>query len=837
MNGVSESKLKRHSLFPAISAIAVIVAGAVITADAQVMTPMVTYQFPSSSASLPPTSAIISYHYLEPPYGGTPTSVESPTVSYVFEQLFASAPSITAEPTGSAVTQGNAVFLTVQATGSPPLTYQWKIYGVAIPGATSATYTIDKVTAANAGTYTVVVTNSVGLTLSSGAILSVNVPVIFIPGVGGSELWLPRRLADSREWPNQAIPSIPSLLSPGGVHNLQFDLTGIPANPDSQAIYAPTLLPPILSLPWPLNNKDIYRWDVLVNSLAVSGRTVDLFPYDFRYSPESNAVLLRDRIQSLCPNPGDQVDIVAHSMGGLVALAYAQFYQSREHRVRRLATIGTPFLGAPRALQALRAGWNLDVPFFDQSNVKRMAHNWPGLYSLLPSPTLQDESKLGPTWFRSTMPSDPTTPFWLALEPISPSGFKEALMSFSEPNDPDFNPLDSTDPTPQALLSASILNQTFLNIVARGAGLPPEISALTIAGQVVDSQNRVMAITPRRFDERPRFLYRVVEGSGLVLTQETEWFYVLEGWRGDGTVPVESALGLKNLSSQPSFNVKATTVLIENAGSVHTALVKDPIVCDLATRFLNGESVTEVPPLAMTNGSVTIVAHSPVVLDIADAQGRHTTISGDAIVRDNPDTWADYFGEAKALVLPATLAANITIRGVDNGAVTLEIISSNAAGVPIGYQKWLEFPVTRFSMGGLKISAAGSAALDWDANGDGRLDYSGGPDSDGDGVPNVGDLYPNTPLDAVVNRDGGCLAQIVPLLGNWKSQGEYISEFTRTARTFVDDGLMTSNEVAQAIKLATEQYPSGGKPNPPKPQQVPWSHQRKYWKPIGPLVR
>ncbi|HUG09977.1 MAG TPA: immunoglobulin domain-containing protein [Opitutaceae bacterium] len=69
-----------------------------------------------------------------------------------------------------------AVALSVTATGTAPLTYQWKKDGVNIAGATSATYTLATPQAADAGSYTVVVMNALGSTTSNAATLTVVVP-------------------------------------------------------------------------------------------------------------------------------------------------------------------------------------------------------------------------------------------------------------------------------------------------------------------------------------------------------------------------------------------------------------------------------------------------------------------------------------------------------------------------------------------------------------------------------------------------------------------------------------------------------------------------------------
>jgi DNA-binding beta-propeller fold protein YncE len=84
------------------------------------------------------------------------------------------APSITTQPASTSAADGSTATFTVVASGSSPLSYQWKKGGVAISGATSASYTTPTLTVANSGSsYTVVVTNSVGSVTSNAATLTV----------------------------------------------------------------------------------------------------------------------------------------------------------------------------------------------------------------------------------------------------------------------------------------------------------------------------------------------------------------------------------------------------------------------------------------------------------------------------------------------------------------------------------------------------------------------------------------------------------------------------------------------------------------------------------------
>lgn len=90
-----------------------------------------------------------------------------------------SAPQITVNPLSQAVCSGSSVSFTVTATGTPAPTYQWKKGGVDIAGANSSGYTINSATTADAGSYTVVVTNICSSATSSAATLTVNTPPAF----------------------------------------------------------------------------------------------------------------------------------------------------------------------------------------------------------------------------------------------------------------------------------------------------------------------------------------------------------------------------------------------------------------------------------------------------------------------------------------------------------------------------------------------------------------------------------------------------------------------------------------------------------------------------------
>jgi hypothetical protein len=90
-------------------------------------------------------------------------------------------PTITTQPVSQAGATGGSVTFSVVATGDAPLSYQWRKDGTAISGSTNSTLTLTNLAVANAGSYTVVVSNAAGSVTSNAATLTVsasNAPVI-----------------------------------------------------------------------------------------------------------------------------------------------------------------------------------------------------------------------------------------------------------------------------------------------------------------------------------------------------------------------------------------------------------------------------------------------------------------------------------------------------------------------------------------------------------------------------------------------------------------------------------------------------------------------------------
>ncbi|WP_448102318.1 lipase/acyltransferase domain-containing protein [Luteibacter jiangsuensis] len=194
--------------------------------------------------------------------------------------------------------------------------------------------------------------------------------VILVPGIMGSELYHGQDLV----WPGSAF----ELLFPYSKMN--------------------ELLDPNLRVGDIIRSVSISeQYQSLVTALGLCGfhedvktPTLLVCPYDWRKDNRLSADLLADKVDVLHAAHGEDlaINIVAHSMGGLVARYYLESgkYIGRKgfSSVRRLVTIGTPHRGAPLALCA--ALGQIKRLFLNKHQVKQIAEKpeFPSLYQLIP---------------------------------------------------------------------------------------------------------------------------------------------------------------------------------------------------------------------------------------------------------------------------------------------------------------------------------------------------------------------------------------------------------------------------------------------------------------------
>lgn len=240
-------------------------------------------------------------------------------------------------------------------------------------------------------------------------------PVIFVAGIGGSTLL---RTSDSQKlW---LPPSLTSSLLDLNIDNavkvpdvLRKDVISVPLYFDTEIV----TYKPIIDY---LKNSGYVEYNVdndenkrnascggqaddpaQLNALRARHPTLFVFPYDWRRSigddtgAGRNVSKLRDYIDCVRRiYPNTQVNIVAHSLGGLLSRRYI-LENTASHNVKTLITIGSPWLGAPRSMHALETGSFMSTAFDAEdagigdirwsSQIKELIDRFPGGHQLVPS--------------------------------------------------------------------------------------------------------------------------------------------------------------------------------------------------------------------------------------------------------------------------------------------------------------------------------------------------------------------------------------------------------------------------------------------------------------------
>ncbi|MBI2315355.1 DUF1080 domain-containing protein [Candidatus Daviesbacteria bacterium] len=117
-----------------------------------------------------------------------------------------------------------------------------------------------------------------------------------------------------------------------------------------------------------------------------------VFPYDWRKDVRNTKDSLDALIEEAKQKSGQpQVNLVVHSMGGLVGRYYISD-STKAIKINKLIELGVPHLGAPSAIKALVYGEPVGRWYFKIINigingneVKDVIHNFPSHYSLIPS--------------------------------------------------------------------------------------------------------------------------------------------------------------------------------------------------------------------------------------------------------------------------------------------------------------------------------------------------------------------------------------------------------------------------------------------------------------------
>jgi len=128
--------------------------------------------------------------------------------------------------------------------------------------------------------------------------------------------------------------------------------------------------------------RPVYR--ALMRDLRRAGQRVLFFSYDWRRSAAEAAIKLRKFVDDSAG--GEIVNLVTHSMGGLVAALWLT--EVGTERLGRMAGIALPAGGVEMAVSALLKGYSKLAFFNIRANkalIRELATGIPSLYEMLPS--------------------------------------------------------------------------------------------------------------------------------------------------------------------------------------------------------------------------------------------------------------------------------------------------------------------------------------------------------------------------------------------------------------------------------------------------------------------
>lgn len=413
----------------------------------------------------------------------------------------------------------------------------------------------------------------------------------------------------------------------------------------------------------PLNN--FHYFDLLIRELVTKGfqenNDLFVFPYDWRLDNRLTAEQLKQKIdQVLITTGANRVNLVAHSMGGLVAKQYIA--NNPQSKIDKLIFIGTPHLGAPSAAKTLLFGDDLGIQFvfsfLNEQEIKKIARNMAAIYQLLP----------GEAYINQV------------------GGYFYDLITQKI-----FNYAETAD-----YLTGKGLNT---GLIRGAAAFHAPIDNLNLSG--MDVYNIVGCKTAT--------IEKIIKRS------EEEYYLDLE--TGDGTVPLASAdrshqNGIANLYVSKTVHSKMPS--LDNIRQLVSQIITGTIdVATLPTNIATNRSGCQL------NGKLVSV-HSPVDLQVYDAAGNHVGPSGEGAVENNIEgATYENIANNKFIFLPEDAGQTYTVKldATATGTFSLRVANViNGQTTQTAY--FNDVPIVPASQGQLLINQTSSdTVLQFDSQG------------------------------------------------------------------------------------------------------------------------
>ena len=577
-----------------------------------------------------------------------------------------------------------------------------------------------------------------------------NIPVIVIPGLGGTklendqgELWvgLEKLCADTSNhlpFPPDSLHmdvlrldnSGTTPLFPNDSHYSSVKAGGILESVEGSCTIKKLGVSKTYDVSVPIYKNLI---DNLERAGYQRGKDLFVFGYDWRRNITETAAQLDSLIDQVRNN--GQVNIIAHSMGGLVTRNYI-IDNTHATKVKNLAILGTPFLGTPDVLEALLFGDDLGInervqkmtgfPFVklvNEGEVKTIAQNWPGAYELLPSQRyllvnsnglIQEENvdKNGDNTKNGTLGYSQTLQYYkLNFN----NGLIDVAESFRTDNLEGFDTIGTNN----------------VNVIIfAGAG--------------------------QQTKEGIKYFNRTTWG-GLRTEEHAQWY----SGNGDGTVPLHS-VDLQGNGKNYQGNAKVYYAQEAHFGLIGNSDVFNQIMQVFGTGDLGAINTNiSTNPLEWTVNGTEIKVFSPVNLHIYDAFGNHLGLSEDGGIEYGiPKAQYDIIGHDKMAFVPTGISYYVVLDGTDTGTFDL-VIENISDGSTTNQVLFKSIPVTASTTARISLSPENGYLLSVDQNDDGTIDAITAPDSILDGSATEDTISPTSNITlSDPNQNGESIVDI-----------------------------------------------------------------------------
>ncbi len=456
-----------------------------------------------------------------------------------------------------------------------------------------------------------------------------------------------------------------------------------------------------------------YDWRLSLDDILESGKQDGEKIY---YTQATSSPYIIQELRRLAASSkSGKVTIVAHSNGGLLAKRLTQVLgEEADDLIDKMIFVAVPQVGTPDALVIAMHGQDFG-PFglaASKQVVRTFASTSPMLYHLLPSadyftyvddPVVVFDESL-PEWIdaygdvvhseerlrafvtgtygKAEDPSDTSLP-----GKLSEASFEEASELHSE--------LDMW----QAPAGVEITQ-------IAGWGLP------TVSGIQYKRENQSIKIDPK---------IKVFDGDGRVLVPSSLWISTSAGAHNHW-------INLDEFN-RPSNRISRGYLSKINHASILEVEELRQLISDLILEReqpVNGrEFVSDAAPASSEN-RLRFELHSPLALDLFDANGNHTGVSTTTSeVEENiPGTYYMTFGEQQYIFADSGNTYHLALDGYDSGTFTL-IISNLAGDSTVSSTAFENVPVTPQTIVTLTVTTLDSiSSLAVDKDGDGDTDFT-----------------------------------------------------------------------------------------------------------------